>query len=78
MNALTNDHDVEVEAFPDALAVPLVREVGEANVPGQLPADDICGLGDRWDKVRRRVVNRKQLRLANKGRVHAQGGFVRV
>lgn len=38
---LTNDHNVEVEAFAHTLAVPLVGQVGEANVAGELPAHDV-------------------------------------
>ena len=67
-HVLTNDHDVEVEAFPDALAVPLVREVGKANVPGQLPADDIGSLGCR-DQLKRRLVNGEHLGLRAGGSV---------
>ncbi len=41
---LTDNHDVEVEALSDALAVPLVREVGKANVACQLPANHISAI----------------------------------
>ena len=39
--ALTNDHHVEVESLAHTLAVPLIRQVGKANVAGQLPAHDV-------------------------------------
>ena len=38
---LTNNHDVEVEAFADTLAVPLIGKVGESNVSRQLAANNI-------------------------------------
>lgn len=38
---LTNDHNVEVEAFPHTLAMPLVRKVRESNVACELPAHDV-------------------------------------
>ena len=38
---LTDNHDVEVEAFADTLAVPLVGQVGKADITSQLPADDV-------------------------------------
>jgi hypothetical protein len=41
---LTNNHDVEVEALANALAVPLVRQVGEANIASELPTDNISGI----------------------------------
>lgn len=43
---LTNNHDVEVEAFADTLAVPLVWQIGKANVTGQLPANNVLVLND--------------------------------
>ena len=43
---LTNDHDVEVEPLPDTLAVPLVGEVGEPNISGQLPSHDVSVVVD--------------------------------
>ena len=39
--SLTDNHDVKVEALANTLAVPLVRQVGETNVSGQLPADNV-------------------------------------
>lgn len=68
---LTNNHDVEVEPFPDALTVPLVRQVGETDVARQLPADDIGGLRDRGDEVGGRIFD-------HRGRVRGGGGSVRV
>lgn len=49
---LTNDHNVEVEALADTLAMPLVGQVGETDVACELPAHDVphvtrrlsCGL----------------------------------
>lgn len=48
----TDNHNVEVEAFADALAVPLVGQVCESNVACKLPAHNVhvvghgsCGLG---------------------------------
>jgi hypothetical protein len=38
----TNDHDVEVEALADALAVPLVGQVGEADVARQFPSHNVA------------------------------------
>jgi len=57
-NQLTDDHHIEVEALADALAVPLVGQVGEADIACELAADDVlivgaasllgsCGLGVR-------------------------------
>ena len=37
----TNDHNVEVEALPYTLAVPLVRQVGESHVSCELPAHNV-------------------------------------
>lgn len=50
---LTDNHDIEVEAFTDTLAMPLVGQVGETDVASQLAADHVlhvggglsCGLG---------------------------------
>ena len=39
---LTNDHDVEVEALADALAVPLVGQIGETDVAGQFPSHNVA------------------------------------
>ena len=38
---LTNDHNVEVEAFPHTLAMPLVGQVGETNVSSELSAHNV-------------------------------------
>ena len=38
---LTNDHNVEVEAFSHTLAVPLVWQVREPNIASKLPAHDV-------------------------------------
>ena len=47
---LTDNHDVKVEALADTLAVPLVGQIGETDVAGQLAANDVLhigsGLGD--------------------------------
>lgn len=60
--ALTNNHDIEVETLPDALAVPLVGQVGKANVARQLPPDNVlvvahsrggCGQRVRWSLPRK-------------------------
>ena len=37
----TDNHDVEVEALADALAMPLVGQVGETDIAGQLSSHDI-------------------------------------
>ena len=37
----TNDHDVEIEALADRLAMPLIRQIRKANIPSQLPPDNI-------------------------------------
>ena len=41
MWTLTNYHNVEVEPFTDTLAVPLVRQIGEAHVSCELPSNNI-------------------------------------
>lgn len=48
----TDNHDVEVETLAHTFAVPLIWQVRETNVAGQLPAHDVhvvghggCGLG---------------------------------
>lgn len=41
----TDNHNIEVESLADTLAVPLVREVGETNVTGQLAANNILHIG---------------------------------
>lgn len=45
----TDNHDIEVEALADTLAVPLVGKIGETNVACQLSANDVShvagGLG---------------------------------
>ena len=38
---LTDNHDIEVEALSDTLAVPLIRQVGESDVASQLPPHDV-------------------------------------
>lgn len=38
---LTDNHNVEVEAFPDTLAMPLVWQVGESNESCQLSAHNV-------------------------------------
>lgn len=43
---LTNNHDVEVEALSDTLAVPLIWQVGETNVTRQFSANNILVLDD--------------------------------
>ena len=62
----TDNHDIEVEAFADTFAMPLIRQIGKANIAGQLPADDIshivrCGSGSlrvfRGDCLRNSVVH---------------------
>ena len=45
---LTDDHDIEVEALADALAVPLVGQVGETDVAGQLPTNDVPVVAQSW------------------------------
>jgi hypothetical protein len=37
----TNNHNVEVEAFADTLSVPLVGQVGEADVASELSSDNV-------------------------------------
>jgi hypothetical protein len=37
----TDDHDIKVESLADRLAVPLVGQIGESNIAGQLPPHDI-------------------------------------
>ena len=44
--ALTNYHNVEVKTLSHTLAMPLVWQVGESDVPSQLPADDISVVVD--------------------------------
>lgn len=41
----TNNHDVEVEAFAHTLAMPLVGQVRETNVAGELPAHNVHVVG---------------------------------
>jgi hypothetical protein len=41
LSQLTNNHDVEVETLPDTLAVPLVGQIGKANIASELPADNV-------------------------------------
>ena len=81
---LTDYHNIEVEPFSDALAVPLVREVGETDISGQLPTDNIPGIIDSLRGCRNSV--RSQLfsdgnfirLLANLWRLGAGGGTVGV
>ena len=37
----TNHHDVEVEAFTDALSMPLIRKICESNVTSKFPAHNV-------------------------------------
>lgn len=41
----TDNHNIEVESLADTLAVPLVRQVGETNVTGQLAANNVLHIG---------------------------------
>lgn len=41
----TDNHHIEVEPLADALAVPLVRQVGETDVAGELAAHDVLHIG---------------------------------
>lgn len=50
---LTNNHHIEVETFPDTLAVPLVREVGKSHIARQLSSDDILVVIDNRTGRRR-------------------------
>ena len=66
---LTDNHHVEVEALAHTLSVPLVGKVGEANIAGQLSADNVPVVNNRrlggnyWAGVRRL----KFLRLLDRG-----------
>lgn len=42
---VTDDHDIKVEALADRLAVPLVGQIGEPDVAGQLPPHNVAGRG---------------------------------
>ena len=59
---LTNDHDIEVKALANTLAVPLVGEVGKTDVAGKLASDNVpsilqSGGGGSLRKVYRARVN---------------------
>lgn len=41
LNLHTDNHDVKVESLADTLAVPLVGQVGETDVAGQLAANHV-------------------------------------
>lgn len=41
----TDNHNIEVESLADTLAVPLVGQVGETNVAGQLAANNVLHIG---------------------------------
>lgn len=41
----TDNHDIEVESLADALAVPLVGQVGETDVAGELAAHHVLHVG---------------------------------
>lgn len=45
MKLLTDNHHVKVESFTDTLTVPLVGQVGETNVAGQLAANNVLHIG---------------------------------
>jgi hypothetical protein len=60
---LTNNHDVEVETLADTLAVPLVGQIGETHVAGQLPTDDIAHVGSSLSN-RFRVLGAHRLGVA--------------
>lgn len=60
----TNDHNIEVEALAHTLAVPLVGQVGKADIAGQLSSDNVSVVSDRGrrlagncDSVRRCLAN---------------------
>lgn len=40
----TNNHNIEVESLTDTLSVPLVGQVGETDISGQLPPDDVLAI----------------------------------
>jgi hypothetical protein len=53
---LTNDHNIEVEALADTLAVPLVGQVRKANVARQLPPNNVLRLARNcWELVINKV-----------------------
>lgn len=81
---LTNDHDVEVEALAHALAMPLVGQVGEADVARQLPPNDVpivahswrsCSHRVRWSLARNLRSGRRRLDGGQRGG-HGRGGDV--
>lgn len=64
---LTDNHNVEVEAFTNALTVPLVRQVREADITSKFAANNVpvvvehrhngsCGLGVRFKLWRFRCL----------------------
>lgn len=71
----TDYHDVEVEALANTLAVPLVGQIGKADVASQLPTNDIahvtgCGSCSFGVFRRDRLGNARAMRvaLADEGR----------
>ena len=59
--SLTNNHDIEVEPLANTLAVPLVREIGKADIAGKLAADNIAVVVDYGDNGSCGVVVRIRL-----------------
>ena len=41
ISILTNNHDVEVEAFSNTFAVPLIGQICKSHIAGELPTDDV-------------------------------------
>lgn len=37
----TDDHDIEVETFSDALSMPLIRQICKSNVARELPPHNV-------------------------------------
>lgn len=89
----TDNHDVEVESLADTLAVPLVGQVGETNIAGQLAANHVLhvvrSLGDSLRVARADslsisgahgvgALNERRLLAAGRGGVAGRdGGTVR-
>lgn len=68
---LTDDHDVEVEALANTLAVPLVGQVGKTDIASKLPSDNVsCVLDRRRSWLRgncRRGVRRRNILSRGRG-----------
>ena len=89
----TDNHDVEVKSLADTLAVPLVGQVGETDIAGQLAADHVLhvvgSLGDSLGVARTDslgisgahgvgALNERRFLAAGGGRVAGRdGGTVR-